>query len=70
MNFGQQLRNDNLKRALEIVDSLPGNKDELGIPRYSRNKELAKWQAAAVCLADELRGSFRREPADSVTPGP
>jgi hypothetical protein len=55
MNLGEQLRTGNLKRALEIVDSLPKHKDELGGPRYSRNKELAKWQAAAVSLAQEVR---------------
>lgn len=59
MNLGQQLHDANLKRALEIVDSLPKPKDGLGGPRYSRNKELAKWQATAFCLAQELRALRR-----------
>jgi hypothetical protein len=55
MNLGEQLRTGNLKRAWGLVDSLPQHKDELGGPRYSRNKDLAKWQAAAVSLAQEVR---------------
>lgn len=55
MNLGEELRTGNIRRALEIVDGLPQHKDGLGGPRYSRDKALAKWQAAAVVLAQEVR---------------
>jgi hypothetical protein len=53
MNLGQQLRESNIRGALLIAASLPRNKD--GVPRYSRNKELAKWQAAVWVLSEELK---------------
>lgn len=53
MNLGQRLRESNIKGALTIADTIPRNKD--GVPRYSRNKELAKWQAAVWILAREFR---------------
>lgn len=57
MNLGQRLHDDNLKRAFEIADSIPKSAD--GVPRFSRNEELAKWQAAAYFLAEELRALRR-----------
>lgn len=54
MNLGKKLRAANIKGSLDLVMSLPTN--EHGVPRYSRNKELAKWQAAAHTLAVELQG--------------
>ena len=53
MNLGQQLRESNLRGALLIAGALKRNED--GVPRYSRNKELARWQAAAWILAEELK---------------
>jgi hypothetical protein len=53
MNLGSKLRESNVKGALAIADRIPRNTD--GVPRYSRNKELAKWQAAVWILAQEVR---------------
>lgn len=52
MNLGQKLRESNVRGALLIAASIPRNKD--GVPRYSRNKEVAKWQAACWILSEEL----------------
>jgi hypothetical protein len=52
-NLGMKLRLANLEGALRLVDSIKTN--EHGVPRYSRNKELAKWQATAWILAQSLR---------------
>lgn len=51
--LGETLRTGNLRRALEIVDSLP--RDEMGVPRYKGRKELRMWKAVAFTLAEELR---------------
>jgi hypothetical protein len=52
MNLGQKLRESNVRGALLIAATIPKSKD--GVPRYSRNKELAKWQAAVWILSEEL----------------
>lgn len=52
MNLGQKLRESNVRGALLIAATIPKNKN--GVPRYSRNKELAKWQAAVWILSEEL----------------
>lgn len=62
MNLGQQLREENVKAALDLVMSLPAN--EHGVPRYSRNKDLRKWQAEAHTLAVELRGFPLTQPGE------
>lgn len=51
-NLGTRLHEANIKGALAIVAALPRSKD--GVPRYSRNKELAKWQATSWILAQQL----------------
>lgn len=56
-SLGQQLHDANVSRALLIAEGLPRSKD--GLPKYSRNKELAKWQAAAYCLAEVVRAQRR-----------
>jgi hypothetical protein len=53
MNLGTQLRESNIRGALMIAATIP--KSKYGVPRYSRNKELAKWQAVAWVLSEELK---------------
>jgi len=64
MNLGQQLRESNIRGALLIAATIPRSKD--GVPRYSRNKELAKWQAACWVLSEELKRHAPRTIAMAV----